>query len=139
MFKLHDLHNDSPFLSERMKIDKVEKLVANIHNKTKYVTHKRNLKQSLNHGLKQVHRVIKFNQNAWRKPYIDMNTELRKKQKMNETFFKLMNNAVFGKTKKNMRKHRDIKLVTTERRRNYKLSYYKVFPRKFISNRNEKN
>ena len=87
MFKLHDLHNDSPFLSERMKIDKVEKLVANIHNKTKYVTHKRNLKQSLNHGLKQVHRVIKFNQNAWRKPYIDMNTELRKKQKMNETFF----------------------------------------------------
>ena len=49
--KLHDLHNDIPFLSERMKIEKVGKLVTNLHDKTEYVIHKRNLKQSLNHGL----------------------------------------------------------------------------------------
>ena len=66
-----------------MKIKKVKKLVANFHDKTEYVIHIRNLKQSLNHGLvlKKVHRRIKFNQNAWLKPYIDMNTDLREKNK----------------------------------------------------------
>ena len=49
--KLHELHNDLPFLPERMKIEKVEKLVANLHDKTEYVIHIRNLKQALNHGL----------------------------------------------------------------------------------------
>ena len=80
---LHDLHNDLPFLPERIRIEKVEKFVANLHDKTEYVIHIRNLKQALNHGLvlKKVHRVIKFNQNAWLKPYIDMNTDLRKKAK----------------------------------------------------------
>ena len=74
-----------------MKIEKVEKLVANLHDKTEYVIHIRNLKQSLNQGLllKKVHRVIKFDENAWLKPYIDMNTDLRKKVKNNfeEEFF----------------------------------------------------
>ena len=49
--KLHDLHNDLPFLPERMKIEKVERLVSNVHDKTEYVIHIRNLKQILNHGL----------------------------------------------------------------------------------------
>ena len=50
------------FLPERMKIEKVEKLLANLHEKNEYVIHKRNLKQPLNHGLalKKVHRVIKL-------------------------------------------------------------------------------
>ena len=49
--KLHQLHNDLPLLPERIKIEKVEKLVANLHDKTEYVIHVRNLKQTLNHGL----------------------------------------------------------------------------------------
>ena len=121
--KLHELHSDLPFLSERMKIEKVEKLVANLLDKIEYVIHIKNLKQASNHGLvfKKVYRVIKFNQNAWLKPYTDMKTDLRKKAKddFEKDFFKLMNNGIFGKTMENVRKQRDINLVTTERRRNY--------------------
>ena len=118
--KLHDLHSDLPFLPKRMKIDKCKKLVCNLHNKKKYVVHVRTLKQALNHGLKlkKVHRIIEFNQEAWLKPYIDMNTELRKiaKNDFEKDFFKLMNNSVLGKTMENIRKHKDIKLVTTDKK-----------------------
>ena len=92
-----------------MKIKQVEKLVTNLYDKTEYMIYIRNLKQILYLGLvlEKSHRVIKFNQNAWIKPYIE------------NDFFKLMNNAVFVKTMENVRKHRNIRLVVTERRRNY--------------------
>ena len=64
--KLFDSHKDLPFLPERKKLEKVEKLVCSIEDKEKYVIHIRALKQALNHGLilKRVHRVIQFNQEA---------------------------------------------------------------------------
>ena len=80
---LHDFHSDLPFLSERMKINKCTKLLCNFYDKINYVVHIRSLKQALNHKLtlKKVQRVIQFNQEAWLKKYIDMNTELRKQAK----------------------------------------------------------
>ena len=81
---LEKAHSDLPFLSERMEINKCRKLVCNLYDKINYVVHIRSLKQALDHGLilKKVHRVVRFNQEAWLKEYIDMNTKLRKKQKM---------------------------------------------------------
>ena len=108
------------FLAVRKKIEKCKKLVCNIHEKENYVVQIRALTQALNHGLilKKVHKVIKFNQEAWLKSYINMNTKLRTdgKNDFEKDFFKLMNNA--GKTMKNVRKQRDIKSVTTDKRRN---------------------
>ena len=118
--RLHELHSDLPFLSERMEVNKCKKLVCNLFNKKKYVVHINVLKQALNHGLKfkKIHRIMEINQEAWLKPYIDMNTELRKaaKNDFEKDLFKLMNNSVFGKTIENIRKHRDIKLVTTDKK-----------------------
>ena len=135
--KLHDLHSDLPFLPKRMKIDKCEKLVCNLRNKKKYVVLIKSLKQGLNHGLKfkKIHRIIEFNQEAWLKPYIDMKTELRKlaKDDFEKDLFKLMNNAVFGKTMENARKHRDIKLVTTDKKRSKLVSELNYDTMNYIS------
>ena len=118
--RLHELHSDLPFLPERMEINKCNKLVCNLYSKKKYVAHINTLKQALHHGLKfkKIHRVIEFNQEAWLKLYIDMNNDLRKlaKNDFEKDLFKLMNNSVFGKIMENIRKHRDIKLVTTDKK-----------------------
>ena len=104
----HKLHSNLPFLPERMKISKCTKLACTILNKENHVVLIRALKQALNHGLKlsKVHRIIQFDQEAWLKPYINMNTDLRKDAKNN--FFKLMNNTVFGKTMEHVRNHTEI-------------------------------
>ena len=101
--EMHEKHNNLPFISKKMEIDKVEKLVPILYNKKKYVVHIRTLKK--------VHRVISLQQKAFMKVYIDKNTELRKEapeagNKFEKAFFKLMNSSVFGKTIENIRKHK---------------------------------
>ena len=104
-----------------MEISKCKKLVCNLYDKKKCSTHKF-IKTSINKSrvkVKKIHRIIEFNQKAWLKPYIDMNTELQElaRNDFEKDLFKLMNNSVFGKTMENIRKHRDIKLVTTDKKR----------------------
>ena len=97
---LHDLQIDLPFFPERMKINKCRKLVCNLSDKNNNFG-----ETSVYHGLilKKIHRVIQFNQEAWLKEYIDMNTELRKQAKndFEKYLFKSMNNSIFGKTIEN--------------------------------------
>ena len=129
--ELHDTHNSYPLAPESMKIKKEwlseyqqqllgksvipEKLVPNLCNKKKYVVHYRNLQLYLSLGMKltKVHRALKFNQDAWMKPYIELNTNLRKNttSDFEKDLYKLMNNSVFGKTMENLRKRKNIHLV----------------------------
>ena len=101
-------------------------IVANSHDKNEYVINIRNLKQALRHALvlKKIHRVIKFNQKAWLKSYIDINTELRQSAKndFEKGIFKSKYNAVFEKPMENVRSHRKTKLTTKEVRTNYLVS-----------------
>ena len=133
--KLHDIYNDYPLAPEKINIPKewlsdyclkipnahnittgtVTKLVPNLMNKNNYVIHYRNLQQCLELGmkLKKIHRILKFKQKDWMKPYIDFNTKKRKDatNEADKNHFKLLNNAVYGKTMENMRKRIKIRVV----------------------------
>jgi hypothetical protein len=134
--ELHRLHSDFPVAPERLKVthdmlspyckslalDHVttEKLVPNLYDKVKYVTHYRNLKLYKRLGLKvtKIHRVLTFTQAPWMRSFIELNTRLRQQSKseFEKDFFKLMNNAVFGKSMENVRNRQNYHLVCCERR-----------------------
>ena len=138
--ELHESHNDFPLCPERMEVpegwlspyatqalavarDKYtscEKLVPNLRDKERYWIHYRNLKFALKQGLrlKAVHRVIEFEQEPWMRSYIDFNTQMRTaaKSDFEKDLYKLMNNAVFGKTMENLRGRRDIQVLSVNTR-----------------------
>ena len=103
-----------------MKIGREGKLVPNIKDKMGYMVHIKALDQALTHGLtlKKVHRVIELGQSKWMKAYIMLNTRLRKdaKNEFEKDFFKLLNNSVLGKTMENIRSHKDMKLVISDKK-----------------------
>ena len=141
--ELHDLHNDYPMAPEVMNVkadmlsdkqieiyeflnhkkptdEKTNKLVLNLNDKEKYVIHIRTLQFYLKQGLKlkKIHRAIKFEQKEVLKPYIEFNTEKRKNARndFEKDVYKLMNNAIFGKTMEDKRKHLDFEVVSDETR-----------------------
>ena len=140
--EVHDLHSDFPLAPQKMKVTdemlspyfqqlkedldlkepSIAKLVPNLYDKTRYILHYKNLKLYLELGMKlmKIHRVLSFQQSPWLKPYIDFNTEKRRRalNDFEKDFFKLMNNSMFGKTCENLRNRVNVELVTTEKRLN---------------------
>lgn len=135
---LHDKHQYYPCAVEKMKITEdmlspyqkmlhkklelsnsnVSKLVPNLQDKKKYIVHYRNLQLYLDQGLvlTKVHRVLEFHQEEFLKPYVDLNTQYRTEAKndFEKDFFKLMNNAMFGKGMENVRNRINFEIVTVE-------------------------
>ena len=118
--ELHDLHNSYLLAPEKIKIDKISKLIPNLYDKKSYICHIKNLQLYVSLGLKikKIHRILEFNQKPWMKGYIEFKTELRKKatNAFEKDFFKLMNNSVNGKTMENIRNRVDIKLVNNKKK-----------------------
>jgi hypothetical protein len=139
--ELHDLHNDYPLAVEKkivtkdqlspycvdvmnknnIKMTKIEKLIPSLENKTKYVVHYRNLKKYIELGLivTKIHRVLSFSQSAWLKQYIDFNSKKRAESKTSfeKDFYKLMNNAVYGKTIEDVKKRINFEMATSMKKR----------------------
>lgn len=119
---LHDLHYDLPLLAktEISPTGKHKKLMMTLNNKQRYVAHFWTVQQAIELGLRitKIHRALEFSQSCWLKPYIDSNTTRRTTatSAFQKDFFKLMNNAIFGKTLENKRRHKNIKLVTNPRK-----------------------
>lgn len=115
---LHNTHSDLPFAPERFTPvgGKTPKLIASLYDKFNYVIHYVHLKACLLNGLilKKIHRILTFRQENYLQKYIDLNTTLRQASTtaFEKDFFKLLNNAIFGKTIENRRKQVNVKLVT---------------------------
>ncbi|XP_029676950.1 uncharacterized protein LOC115243836 [Formica exsecta] len=115
---LHDSHADLPFCPMRNKPPgkRQEKLFATLYDNGRYVTYYRNLQQCIRYGLRvtKIHRILRFAQSPWLRGYIELNTRLRinARNKFEKNLYKLMNNAIFGKTMENMRNHSDVRLAT---------------------------
>jgi hypothetical protein len=138
--ELHDAHNEYPLMPEKLAptysmlsdyarqhcgtdekhYKSCAKLVPNLMNKRKYWIHYRNLQFAIDQGLKliKVHRVIEFKQSCWMKKYIDFCVNERKnsKNEFEKDLYKLYMNIVYGKSLQNVRNHRDIQVMHTDKK-----------------------
>jgi len=142
---VHDQHNDYPLAPEHLRpqyknlsnLQKKmikeydlpkkctsKKLVANLYDKFNYCVYSTTLKLYLELGMKvsKIHRILEFHQEAWLAPFVHHNIEMRKNatSDFKKAFFKLLNNATYGKTIESVRKRRNV-VLTKEKEKFRKL------------------
>ena len=134
--EIHDKTNDMPLAAENLVVEEKmlspfqqtfpkyakeanKKLAPNMFKKTRYVTHARNLQfyEQMGAKIDRVHKVLQFNQSKWLAAYINFNTDRRAESSstFGKNYYKLMNNAVFGKSVENVRNRINIKLARTKK------------------------
>ena len=138
---LHSDHNDLPLAPEKISVDPTDwspytssaaktsgipikkggkKLIPHLGRRQNYVLHYQNLKFYLEQGmiLEKIHRGLTFTQSKWMKPFIDFNTDQRKKAKneFETNFWKLMSNSAYGKLLQDPGRYNNIKMVSNPRR-----------------------
>ena len=124
--EIHDRLQEFIPCAHHMEINKVKKLILDFNPKTNYIIHYKMLEYIKKLGVKiiNINRVLYFKESNWLKIYIDLNTQLRNQStnKFDKDFYKLMNNAVFGKTMENIRNRRVIKICNNEKILNKNIS-----------------
>lgn len=117
---LHDEHNDYPLAPEHMMLGKVRKLTPNLNDKKNYIVHIDNLKYYISKGLilTKVHRVLQFTQSNWLDTYISHNSKLRQQAKndFEKDYYKLLNNAFYGKTMENVRERVNVQFCLDKKK-----------------------
>ena len=124
---LHNLHNDFPLMPTKHLAEgsKAEKLVPHLNDRKNYIVDCVTLHYYIKLGIvvEKIHKTLEYSQKPWLKPYIDINTKARQnaKSEFEKSFYKLLNNSVYGQCLMDVTKFVDFDLITSKEKYEWRL------------------